>query len=111
MYKAASTSKIWKLAGRSLTLAISRHSGDYIPSMDLNPLEIIYNKPLPSILFHIKDDTMRQELILYLQEVKRDIIFRHAQPRVLYNGKKKRRTATSNLSSSALSDQQDTCPA
>jgi hypothetical protein len=45
----------------------------------LTPLEIIHNKPHPSILLHIKDATMRTILILYLQYVKRGIIFRQVQ--------------------------------
>jgi hypothetical protein len=62
-------------------LAISRHSGDYIsvPGINLTPLETVYNKPHPSILFHIKNGTTRKVLILSLQEVKGDIIFRGAQ--------------------------------
>jgi hypothetical protein len=52
------SAKKWRLAGRSLTLAIARNTGDYIPNIDLIPLEIIYNKPHPSILvLHIKDAT------------------------------------------------------
>jgi hypothetical protein len=31
------STKIWDLAGQSLTLAMSRHSGDYIPVTDLTP--------------------------------------------------------------------------
>jgi len=73
------SAKIWDLAGRALTLAISGHTGDYIPMIDLTPLEITYNKPHPSILLHVRDGTTRKVLILFLQEVKRDIIYRHAQ--------------------------------
>jgi hypothetical protein len=51
------STKIWELAGKSMTLAISRHSGDYIPNMVLTPLEIVFNKPHPSILLHITDAT------------------------------------------------------
>ena len=47
--------------------------------IDLTPLEITYNKPHPSILLHVKDGTTRKVLILLLQEVKRDIVYRHAQ--------------------------------
>jgi hypothetical protein len=62
-----------------MTLAISRHTGDYIPNMVLTPLEIVFNKPHLSILLRITDATTRKVLILYLQEIKRDIIYRHAQ--------------------------------
>ncbi len=73
------SAKIWALAGRVLTLAVSRHSGDFIPRIELTPLEIVSNKPHPSILLHVPDGTTRKVLILFLQEIKRDIIFRRAQ--------------------------------
>jgi hypothetical protein len=71
--------KIWDLTGRSLTLALSHYSGEYIPAVILTPLEIVFNKPHPSILLHVKDATTRKVLILLLQEIKRDIIYRRAQ--------------------------------
>jgi hypothetical protein len=73
------SAKIWDLAGKSLTLALSHHSGEYIPAVVLTPLEIVFNKPHPSILLHVPDATTRKVLILFLQEIKRDIIYRHAQ--------------------------------
>ncbi len=63
----------------SHSLSLSRHSGDFIPRIDLTPLEIVFNKPHPSILLHVPDGTTRKILILFLQEIKRDIIFRRAQ--------------------------------
>jgi hypothetical protein len=69
----------WALAGKVLTLFLSRHSGDFIPRIDLTPLEIVFNKPHPSILLHVPEGTTRKILILFLQEIKRDIIFRCAQ--------------------------------
>ncbi len=62
-----------------MTLAISRHARDYIPNMVLTPLEIVFNKPHSSIFLHIMDATTRKVLILYLQEIKRDIIYRRVQ--------------------------------
>ncbi len=73
--------KIWDLAGKTLTLALSHHSGEYIPAEVLTPLEIVFNKPHPSILLHIfffSDATTRKVLILLLQEIKRDIVYRRA---------------------------------
>ncbi len=70
---------IWDLAGKSLTLSLSHHSGEYIPAVVLTPLEIVFNKLHPSILLHIPDATTRKVLILLLQEIKRDIIYRRAQ--------------------------------
>ncbi len=62
-----------------LTLAVSRHSRDFIPRIELTPLEIVLNKPHPSILLHVPDGTTRKVLILFLKEINRDIIFRRAQ--------------------------------
>jgi hypothetical protein len=70
------SAKIWDLAGKSLTLAISHHTGEYIPALVLTPLEIVFNKPHPSILLHIPDSTSRKILILLLREIKPDIIYR-----------------------------------
>jgi hypothetical protein len=39
----------------------------------------VYNKAHPSILLHVKDSTNRKTIILLLQEIKQDIIYRHAQ--------------------------------
>ncbi len=43
------------------------------------PLEIVYNKPQPSILPHLQDRNTWKIIILFLQEVKWDIIYRYAQ--------------------------------
>jgi hypothetical protein len=73
------SAKVWDLTGKSLTLALSHHSGEYIPAVVLTPLEIIFNKPHPSILLHVPDATTRKVLILLFQEIKRDIIYRRSQ--------------------------------
>ncbi len=59
--------RLWKLfdqkygdlAGCSPTLSISRH----IPDIDLPPLDIVFNKPPPSILLHAKGNTTRKVLL------------------------------------------------
>ncbi len=88
-----------------MTLAISRLTGDYIPNIVLTPLEIIFNKPHPSILLHITDATTRKVLILYLQEIKGDIIYWQAQLQEL------RREELHPCIQSNISDQQDLCSA
>ncbi len=60
------SAKIWDLAGKLLTLALSHYSGEYIPSVVLTPLEIVIDKPHPSILLHIPDATSEKVLILLL---------------------------------------------
>ncbi len=64
------SAKIWALLGQSMTLAISQHTGDYIPNLVLTLLEIVFNKTHPSILLHIKDAATWKVLILLLQETK-----------------------------------------
>jgi hypothetical protein len=34
-----------------LTLSLSRHSGDFIPRIDLTPLEIVFNKHIHQFFF------------------------------------------------------------
>jgi hypothetical protein len=36
------SAKVWAMAGKVLTLSLSRHSGDFIPMIDLTPLEIVF---------------------------------------------------------------------
>jgi hypothetical protein len=55
------------------------HPTLYIPAVVLTPLEIVFNKPHPSILLHIPDATTWKVLVLLLQEIKRDIIYIRAQ--------------------------------
>jgi hypothetical protein len=59
---------------------LADYSGDCVPTLVLTPLEFVYNKPHPSILLSVQDATTQKNLILLLlQEIKRDIIYRHAQ--------------------------------
>jgi hypothetical protein len=69
------SAKIWVLAGRVLTLALSRHTGEGIPAIILTPLEIVFNKHHLSLLLHLQDSKMRKVIVLLLQEVKQDIVF------------------------------------
>jgi hypothetical protein len=73
------SAKIWDLLGHSMTLAISQHTGDYIPSIVLTPLQVVFNEHYSSILIHFKDSFTWKVLILLLQEIKQDTIFHHAQ--------------------------------
>jgi flagellar motor switch protein FliG len=70
--------KIWSLADHSLTKKPCYILQDYDPALVLTLLEFEYNKSCPSILLHVKDATIRQILILLLQEIKRDIVNRLA---------------------------------
>jgi hypothetical protein len=72
------SAKIWTPLGRALILSLSRHTGEYIPAIALPTLEIVFNKPHPSLFLHLQDRNTWKVVILLL-EVKCDIIFRHAQ--------------------------------
>jgi hypothetical protein len=76
---ASYSAKICALAGQALMLALSQHTGEYFPAIILKPLEIVYNKAHPSINLHLKESNTRQVVIISLQEVKHDIVFRYAQ--------------------------------
>jgi hypothetical protein len=51
-------------------------SSDRVPRFELGQTNIIFNIPHPSLLLHIHDKTSRNAILLMIQEVKRDIIFR-----------------------------------
>jgi hypothetical protein len=59
-----------------LTELFNNISTDRVPRVELGQTNIIYNIPYPSILLYISDKTTRNTLLLIIQEVKRDIIFR-----------------------------------
>jgi len=46
---------LWEELGHGLTSALVAHSGNEIPTRQLTPLEIIYNKIHPSIILHLKE--------------------------------------------------------
>jgi hypothetical protein len=64
---------IWVCSHLSLFLSYR----EYIPSIILTPLGIVYNKPHPFLLLHLQDKNTRKVKILFLQQVRHDIIFRH----------------------------------
>jgi hypothetical protein len=77
------------------------HTGDYIPNKFLTPYEIIFNKPHPSILLHIKDAST-QKILSVSSRIKSFSAF---------DAKKMRRISTSHPSSFDFSAQQDPCTA
>jgi hypothetical protein len=56
------SAKIWALAGRVLTLALSWHTGEYIPANILMQLEKVSNKPRPSGFLFISNTIMHGKL-------------------------------------------------
>ncbi len=49
---------------------------DRVPTVELGQTNIIFNIPHPSLLLHIHDKTSRNAILLLIQEVKHNIIFR-----------------------------------
>jgi hypothetical protein len=68
--------KLWAEFGYLLTQAITQFTNEYTARIELTPKEIIFNKPHPAILFRISDKLVRCSILVLLQEIKRDIIFR-----------------------------------
>ncbi len=71
--------KVWAEAGHLLTRAVSQFTAEYTARIDLTPKEIIYNKPHPALLLRIADPLIRHCILVLIQEIKRDIIFRRMQ--------------------------------
>jgi hypothetical protein len=70
---------LWSEASTTLTTTFSHHTQEYTALIDLIPKEIIYNKPHPAILLKVSDKHVRNIILIFIQEVKRDIIFRRIQ--------------------------------
>jgi len=67
---------LWEELSTSFKLAIQTMVGHDIACINLTPREIIFNAPHPSIILHIPDKTSRLVLIMLVQEIRRNIIFR-----------------------------------
>ena len=81
---------LWEELGHGLTSALVAHSGNEIPTVQLTPLEIIYNKIHPSIILHLKEKPVQLTLVHLVQEIKSDIIYR----RMNTNANQRRRNLT-----------------
>jgi hypothetical protein len=71
--------KLWIELGLALTQSIAQFSQEYTARIDLTPKEIVYNKPHPAILLRITDKPTQYCILVLVQEVKRNIIFRRMQ--------------------------------
>jgi hypothetical protein len=67
---------LWNKLAESLTKLLNDVSVDEVPRVELGQTNIIFNIPHPSLLLHIHDKTSRNAILLLIQEVKRDIIYR-----------------------------------
>jgi hypothetical protein len=71
--------KIWFEFGHLLTRTITQFSNEYTARIELTPKEIIFNKPHPAIMLCISDPLVRNSILVLVQEIKRDIIYRRMQ--------------------------------
>jgi hypothetical protein len=67
---------LWSKLAEGLTMLFNDISLDRVPRVELGQTNIIFNIPHPSLLLHIHDKPSRNAILLLIQEVKRDIIFR-----------------------------------
>ena len=70
------TSLLWREISTLMTRLITRLAGKQVARMDYTPKEIVYNVPHPSIQLHLQDGEIKKTLILFIQEIKRDIMYR-----------------------------------
>jgi hypothetical protein len=71
--------KVWSALGCMLTRTITQFSNEYTARIELTPKEIIFNKPHPAIMLRISDQLVRQCILVLIQEIKRDIVYRRMQ--------------------------------
>jgi hypothetical protein len=67
---------LWTKLADSWTQLLNDNSLEPVPRVELGQTNVIYNIPHPSLILHIHDQATRNALLLLIQEVKRDIIFR-----------------------------------
>jgi hypothetical protein len=70
---------LWAEVSTTLTAGITHYTQEYTARIDLTPMEIVFNKPHPSILLKISDKYTRNIILILIQEEKRDIFFRRMQ--------------------------------
>jgi hypothetical protein len=68
--------QVWQETSTMLTGALIEHTGQHVARINLTHLEIIFNKPHPSILTYLTNKKDRLLIIMLIQEIKRDILFR-----------------------------------
>jgi hypothetical protein len=71
--------KLWAEFGLALTQSVAQFTNEYTARIELTPKEIIYNKPHPAILLRISDKLVQYCILVMVQKVKHNIIFRRMQ--------------------------------
>jgi hypothetical protein len=67
---------VWQETSSLFTSLSSHLVGHEVAAIHLTPREIIYNAPHPSLLLHVKDKSLCRSLLLTVQEIKRNLIYR-----------------------------------
>ncbi len=67
---------LWNKLAEGLTMLFNDVSTDRVPRIELGQTNIIFNIPHPSIILHIDDKSSRNAILLLIQEVKRNLIYR-----------------------------------
>jgi hypothetical protein len=68
--------QVWQETSTILTRGIAEYTQQYVSRINLTPLEIVFNKPHPSLLLFLVHQEDRMLIIILVQEIKRDIIYR-----------------------------------
>ncbi len=71
--------KLWAEFGLVLTQTITQFTDEYTARIELTSKEIINNIPHPAILLQILDKLVRYSILVTIQEIKQNIIFRRMQ--------------------------------
>jgi hypothetical protein len=67
---------VWHELGQIFTDTLMAIVGRHIARIELTPKEIIFNKPHPFLLLHLPEEKDRTMIIILVQEIKRDIVYR-----------------------------------
>jgi hypothetical protein len=67
---------LWSKLAESLTKLLNNISMDEVPRVELGQTNIIFNIPHLSLLLHINDKASRNAILLLIQEIKCDLIYR-----------------------------------
>ncbi len=67
---------LWNKLADSWTRLFNTISLEAVPRIELGQTNVIYNIPHPFLLLHVHDQASRNALLLLIQEVKRDIVYR-----------------------------------
>jgi hypothetical protein len=71
--------RLWAEFGLALTQTVTQLTNQQTARIELTLKEIVYNKAYPTILLRFADKLVRYCILVLIQEIKHDIIFRRMQ--------------------------------